>query len=335
QLDAQDQTLRLTATDLSHHLTATIPCEVSEPGTIVLPAGPLAHLIHRLPTATFTLTTDAATGQATIRYGRNKAVLNGFGSDTLPQFPAMPSDALTVSLPAGTLSTLHRQLVFACAHDETRPVLQGVSAQITAGRFLLAATDGSRLSYTELPVPDYAGADQSFIIPPKVLIEGARLNTTQAITLTLDSGLIRVATPGLMLTSRLVDGQYPDYQRVIPAEYAHQFRITRADLQKSLERLQLMATKDVSPVHLHLAPGRLTLSLQSSEVGHIEETFDCPTQGQPLDVLFNPRYLLDAMKSLDGEEALIELSGPQSPARIRSVNDAPYFHIALPLRQLA
>ncbi|PSR33108.1 MAG: hypothetical protein C7B44_14880, partial [Sulfobacillus thermosulfidooxidans] len=145
QLDAQDQTLRLTATDLTHHLTATIPCEVSEPGTIVLPAMPLAHLIQRLPTATFTLTTDAATGQATIRYGRNKAVLNGFGSETLPQFPTMPSDALTVSLPAGTLPTLQRQLVFACAQDETRPVLKGVNAHDSAPQIWTFAISFTRI----------------------------------------------------------------------------------------------------------------------------------------------------------------------------------------------
>ncbi|OLZ08982.1 DNA polymerase III subunit beta [Sulfobacillus thermosulfidooxidans] len=335
QLQADRGVLRLSATDLSSHIVAEIPCDVSEPGYVVLPASTLSDLIHRLPTATFELSTEESSGRATIRYGRNKAVINGFGREMLPNFPAMNTDKQTIELPAGTLATLSRQLLFACSKDDTRPILKGVYIKLANGRLVMVATDGSRLSHTWLPVPDYRGIEESVVISPKVLAEGARINANQAVTLTMGQGLIELSAPGMTFTSRLLDGQYPDYDRVIPTEYISQCRAATGDFRGAVERVSLIAAKERStPLRIRIESGSIELSTQAAEIGQAEEIIDCPTEGQNLDILFNPTYILEAIKSLDGEEVIIEFSGVQSPAKIRSADNSSYFHILLPLRQL-
>ena len=336
QLEADNSRLQLSATDLSNHILAEIPCEVSEPGYIVLPASTLNDLIHRLPTATFELSTNSHTGRASIRYGRNTAVINGFGQDMLPEFPQIPQEHnQAITLAPGTLASLSRELLFACSKDDSRPVLKGVYMKITTGKLVLVATDGSRLSHSWLPIPDYLDVEQSIVISPKLLSEGSRLNVTESLTLKFGSGLIELSAPRLTFTGRLLDGQYPDYDRVIPNDYVTQCRVPTADLRGAIERVSLIAAKDRStPIRFRVESGILELSAEAQEIGQAKEILDCPTNGQDIDILFNPAYILDAVKSLDSEELVIEFSGLQSPAKIRSTDQSSYFHILLPLRQL-
>lgn len=336
QLEAEEGVLRLSATDLSNHIVAEIPCEVTEPGYVVLPATTFSDLIHRLPTATFELSTEEATGRAIIRYGRNKAAINGFGREMLPEFPGIDTVVMkAIELPAGTLGSLSRQLLFACSKDDARPILKGVYLKLANGRLVMVTTDGSRLSHSWLPIPDYRGPEQSVVISPKILTEGARLNTSQLLSLTVGEGLIELSTPGITFTGRLLDGQYPDYDRVVPTEYISHCRIPLADARGALERVSLISAKERStPLRIRIDSGSLEFSTQAAEIGQAEEIIDCPTDGQNLDILFNPGYILDAVKSLDGEDIIIEFSGIQSPAKIRSVDNSSYFHVLLPLRQL-
>lgn len=335
ELNADHGRLSVSATDLSSHISAEIPCDVQEPGFVVLPASTLTDLIQRLPTATFELSTEEASGRTTIRYGRNRAVINGFGRDTLPVFPTLDTDQARIELAPGTLATLSRQQLFATSKDDSRPILKGVYVKLGNGRLVMVSTDGSRLSHSWVPVPDYRGPEKEIVLSPKVLTEGSRLNGTDSITITLGSGLIQLAVPGVVFTARLMDGQFPDYDRVIPQEFVAQCRIRVSEFRGSVERINLIAAKERStPLRLRLDTGLIELSAQAVEIGQAQETLECQTQGQSVDILFNPAYILDALKSFDADEAIMEFSGLQSPARIMEAEGAQYFHILLPLRQL-
>ncbi len=336
QLQAQAGRLQLSATDLSNHMLAEIPCDVSEPGYVVLPASIFNDFIHRLPTATFELSTHSESGRVTIRYGRNSAIINGFGREILPEFPRITSNPnQTIELPAGTLVSLSRELLFACSKDDTRPILKGIYVTVGNGKLVSVSTDGSRLSHAWFPVPAYRDSEQSVVMSPKVLSEGARINGSDPTTIKFGSGLIELSVPGLTFTGRLLDGQYPDYARVIPDAYVTQCRMSLTELRGAVERVSLITSKDRStPLRIRVEYGIVELSAEAAEIGQAKEVIECSTEGQDLDILFNPAYILDAIKSLDSEELIFEFSGVQSPAKIRGTDNSSYFHILLPLRQL-
>lgn len=335
QMDAHDNHLTLSATDLFTVLETKIAVEVQEPGTMVLPAQLLTELIQRLPTATLEISTEDAQGKAVVKYGKNRATLHSFGHERLPDFPELEGPLESVTIGDGIFGQLSRQLLFACAKDETRPILRGVSLKLDSGRLVFATTDGSRLSHTWVAVPEYRGGTLECVIPGKVLGEAARMTQGQDAQLTLAENLLRIASGDTIIISRLLDGQYPEYQRVIPQEFVVQGRMRVSDLRGALERANLMAARDrASSVRIHHEVGQLDISASAQEYGQTFESVDFDSHGQQLDLLFNPIYLLDALKSFEGEEAILEFSGIQSPLRMRDSANSQYSHVVLPLRQL-
>jgi DNA polymerase-3 subunit beta len=335
QLEARDNSLLVSATDLFTTLRSEIPVDVKEPGFVVLPAALLTDLVQRIPTATLEIETDVSSGKATLKYGRNRASLLGFGQERLPDFQPAQGARDTLTLGPGVLARLARELLFACAKDETRPILKGISLRLDSGRLVLAATDGSRLSHTWVPVPEYRGEGRALVLGTKFLAESARLSASGDAEMTLASNNVEVRTTSSVIVSRVLDGQYPDYQRVIPQDYVVSGRIRVADFRGALERTNILASRDrTSSVRVRHEMGILEISASAAEYGQALESIEFDSHGPELDMLFNPNYLLDALKSLEGEEAVLEFSGVQSPLRIRDTQNAQYSHIVLPLRQL-
>lgn len=336
QLHASADRLTVTSTDLFTLLTVEVPATVHRPGHVVLPAGLLSDLVHRLPTSTVELDVSGE-GKTRVIYGRSHATLNGFGHEQLPEFPPFAGPVHQAVLPSGSLSALARQLLFACAKDDTRPILRGVNAQLGSGRLVMAATDGSRLSQVWVPVPDYREPEINVVIPAKFLVEAARLaGTNEPATMAFGDSLVRVTTTDGTITGRLLEGQFPDYRRVIPEQFSVQGRIRIADLKGALERANLIASKErAGSVRLSHRGVTLDISAASAELGQTYESLEWTAHGPEMEILFNPAYLLEALRSLEGDDVLMDFSGVQSPARIREASAASsYSHILLPLRQL-
>lgn len=335
ELETHNQSLVVTGTDLFTTLKSEIAVEVESPGQIVIPAGLLHDLVQRIPTATLEIETDQDLRKATIRYGKSRASLNGFGTERLPEFQPLEGARETITLGSGVLTRLAREVLFACAKDESRPILKGVSLRLDSGRLILAATDGSRLSQTWLAVPEYRGEVRECVVPAKILAEAGRLNASEDATMTIGSNMVEIRTRSSVIVSRLLDGQYPDYGRVIPQEFVAQGRVRVSDLRGALDRANLLAARDqTSSVRVRHQVGQLEVSASAAEFGQAVESLEFDSQGQDLDLLFNPTYLLDALKSLEGEDAVLEFSGVQSPLRIRDSENTQYSHVVLPLRQL-
>ncbi|MCY0899659.1 MAG: DNA polymerase III subunit beta [Firmicutes bacterium] len=335
QMEARGQQLTLTATDLFTLLQMTIDVEVEEPGSTVLPANLLTELVHRIPTATLSLELEPDGSKALVKYGRNRATLYGYGVERLPDFPNPEGSQIHLNVGSSVFPRLARQLLFACAKDDTRPILKGVSLKVEPGRLVFAATDGSRLSHTWVPVPDYRGEAIQCVIPTKMLAEAARLGAVDTADIAISANLIRLNLGSVTIISRLLDGQYPDYQRVIPQEYVVQGRIRVPDFRGAIERANLIASKDrSSAIRLRHSIGQLDISASAAEYGQTFESVEFDSHGQEMELLFNPTFLLDALRSLDSDEAMLEFSGIQSPLRIREAENHQYSHIVLPLRQL-
>lgn len=335
QLEARDASLLVSATDLFTTLRSEIPVDVKESGYVVLPAALLTDLVQRIPTATLEIASDNTSGKTVLKYGRNRASLLGFGQDRLPEFQPAQGVRDTLTLGPGLLARLARELLFACAKDETRPILKGISLRLDSGRLVLAATDGSRLSHTWIAVPEYRGEERALVIGTKFLAEAARLTASGEAEMILASNNVEVRTTSSVIISRVLDGQYPDYQRVIPQDYVLSGRVRVADLRGALERANVLASRDrTSSIRLRHDGGMLEISASAAEYGQALESVEFDGHGPELDMLFNPNYLLDALKSMEGEDAVLEFSGVQSPLRIRDTQNAQYSHIVLPLRQL-
>jgi len=337
QLDATDDRLRLTATDLTHQVVVEIPGTVEEPGTMVIPGALLHDLVHRLPTATFTLTTDSDTGRALIRYGRHQAILHGFGDARLPDFPALMAPVATLAFPVGTLPVLSGQLLFACAKDPHRPILQGVQLTQAGDQLRAVSTDGARLSHTTWPLPAEAAFDTAVVVPAKTLQEAARLNVHQPVTLTVGHDLVQCQAPGLTFTSRVLAGQYPDTQRVLPTTFVAQVQIASAPLRQAVARLRIIAAKagPAAALRLRIAADHLVLTTQVAEIGHGEEWLEATTDGEPLEILFNPQFLHEALASFTADTLHLAFAGTHAPLVMQAAANDTYRHVLLPLRSVS
>lgn len=336
QLDAHDDHITLTATDLFTWLQVTINAQVTRPGTTVLPARILPELVHRIAPGSISIDLSADGTKATVRYGRNYTTIYSYGAERLPECPRLTDATTPFTLDPAEFPRLARQLIFACAKDEARPILKGIAVTLEPGAVHWTASDGSRLSHRTMPLPDYHGPSQQVVMPAKALAEAARVGDhAKAAQVTISSRLIQITIGPLTIVSRLLDGQYPGFQRVMPQDYAIQGYTDLTSLRGAIERANLLASQDRSPaVRLRHHAGQLDILAAAAELGQATESLEFVGDGPDMELLFNPSFLLDALRSLDGSEVWLEFSGIQSPLRIRSADDAQYFHIVLPLRQL-
>lgn len=333
ELHAQADTLQVFSTDLTSALTLGVPARIEEPGRTVVSAHTFTDLIRRLPTATVELV-EKHDGRLQVRYGKNRATLQTFGDELLPEFPDV--DGVSLQLPAYTFQRLSKEVLFACSRDDTRGVLRGVGLTYGHGRLVFEGTDGSRFSHTWIAVPEFLAEPKTVVLPTKAILEAARLEDDRSARLTLGSKLARIDAERSVLAMRFLEGVYPDLSHAAPEQYVAVCRLSPSEFRTALERVQLITAKDnMSTIRLRqLTDQGIELSSSSLDVGSAVEMLECESHGEELDLLFNPQYLIDALKALSGDDVLFELSGAQSAARIRSSDSPNFFHAVLPMRQL-
>ncbi len=334
-IEAADDAVTLSATDLTSLVRTRLPALVEETGATVLPAVTLTELIQRIPTADVRIEQAEEDNTAVIHYGRNQARLQGMPATEMPPFPAAEGTTGDFVLAPGVLPRLARQTLFACAQDESRPILRGVEFLLGEGKLVAVSTDGTRLSHAWVAVPEVRGEPLSLVVAAKGLQEAARIAGSEAIMVTVGPRQIRFATEDTSLTTLLLEGRFPDYKRVLPEGFVAQVAMPTAAFRGALERTNLIAHRERgTPIRLRHEPGLLEVSAQALDIGQAYEALEVESTGEAIELSFNPALLLDAVKSLDSEEMVLEFAGTQAPARIREREQGQYFHIVLPLRQL-
>ena len=336
QLTADGDSVHVETTDLTHAMRVTLTAEVTTPGTVVIPAAVLHNLVQKIPTATITVTQEAPGNPVMVRYGsRNRVTLQPFGTETLPAFPQSAEEAeWHQTFAPGDWVTLHRQVPFACAKEDTRPVLKGVAVTTVNGSVEWVATDGSRLSWR-------GGGTGSFplhIITPKWMQEVARMNAHDPVTVTFypTVAVAQTSDGRTMLQGRYLSGEFPAYSRVIPSAYPTTLTVDRAELLALIDRLLAVQGKERGvPLELIIEAESVRGVLQASQTGGMEEWLEGHIEGEPRDVLFNPQFLADAVRVFEGDQVTLAFAGDQAPAKIFDPQDPQYFHLVLPLRKLA
>lgn len=232
--------------------------------------------------------------------------------------------------------TIAQQLVFAIGRDESRPILKGIKVEVLSGQATLVSTDSSRLSYRAVEVPDYLGNASQWVWPAKALMEAARLaGAEHPAQIRFAPGFVQITMEDTVLTSRVLEGEYPDYEQIIPQDYALHVEVDLNELRGSIERAALIARQDMDyTLHIHHVPGLLTVEAVAPTVGSVQEYVECHSEGPEMSLIFNATFFMEALKALTDDRVTIDFAGIQSPARIRSAQHPEFFHLILPLRQL-
>jgi DNA polymerase-3 subunit beta len=336
-LDArQDGVLELAATDLEVGVRSSHAAEVRAAGRVAAPAKKLYEIVRELPdeTVAIEVTADAYLG---IRCARAQFTLAGSSAEEYPDLPnAAPGEMVPVQ--AVVLSQMIGRTLYAASTDETRYNLNGVFVEQLAesGKLRMVATDGHRLAYVDraLAAP-LSGLGRGVIIPRKGLLELKRLVDEEdaeevEIGFEGNSGLAR--KHGVTLVMRLVEGEFPSYQQVIPRQAGEQLVLPSEALAQALRRVQVLSSERSHAVKFSLAAGSLVLSSSSADLGEAREELDVDYSGTPLEIAFNAKYLMDCLAMMGAKEVRLGFQDPLSPAQIAPTDDADTFAVVMPMR---
>ena len=337
-LRAEDGGLRLKATDLDIEVTETIPADIAQPGSTTVPAHVIYDIVRKLPDgAQVSLEMAGENGQMQIRSGRSRFMLQALPESDFPDLAAgdLPH---RFTLPAADLKRLIDKTQFAISTEETRYYLNGIYVHPleSGGQAVLraVATDGHRLARVELGAPRGAEGMPGVIVPRKAVAEIQKLveDGDETVQVELSSAKVRLTFAGVVLTSKLIDGTFPDYQRVIPAGNDKLLTVEREDFAKAVDRVSTISSERGRAVKLALADGRLTLSVNNPDSGSATEEIEVDYDAGPIDIGFNARYLLDITGQLDGDTALFKLADPGSPTLIQDREGAAALYVLMPMR---
>ncbi len=339
-LDAQAEQLTLSATDLEIGIRATLQVEVEEPGATTLPARLLSELISaQTAAAPLSLATDDQE-QAVIRCGRSLVEMHGLPAEDFPVIPSL-APASTLDVPHKALKRMIQQCIIAVSTDETRARLTGIQILLADERLRLVATDGHRLATASIDMPG-STANQGWIVPARALREVERLlsddeQTTVAIDFTDSQAQFRF--DHVTIVTRLIEGEFPNFRKVIPATHEWTLAGPVAPLRESVRRCSIVSREDNRKLVLQATPaGSLQLSAHSSKIGSAEEEVDpiqvATGEGQTenLEIAFNAAYLLDILNQLDSDELRIELTASNQPAAIRPLAEEDYVYVLMPMQ---
>jgi DNA polymerase-3 subunit beta len=330
-----DGSLKLMATDLDLQINESIPAAVEQPGATTVSAHTLFDIARKLPEGS-QVSLSAAEGKMQIVAGRAR-----FQLGTLPRddFPVIAEGELPVSfeLPAETLKQIIDKTRFAISTEETRYYLNGIFWHVADdGQPVLkaAATDGHRLARVTLPRPDGAEGMPDIIIPRKCVAELRKLldEIDGSVGVSLSSSKIRFDLGQALLTSKLIDGTFPDYSRVIPTGNDKILKIDPRSFEEGVDRVSTIATEKTRAVKMALDRDKITLSVTSPENGTAAEDVPGDYASQGFEIGFNSRYLLDILGQIEGDTVEVHLADASAPTLIRENDKAPALYVLMPMR---
>ncbi|MFC0244810.1 DNA polymerase III subunit beta [Falsochrobactrum ovis] len=337
-LQAEGDSLALKATDLDLEVNEATAAMVEQAGATTVPAHLLYDIVRKLPDgAEVMLATNPDGGSMAVTSGKSS-----FRLQCLPQsdFPELTAGAFTHSfrIDAPDLKRLIDRTQFAISTEETRYYLNGIyfHAIENDGKLKLraVATDGHRLARAELEAPSGAEGMPGIIIPRKTVAELQKLVDVPdtVVSVELSDAKIRFTVGSVVLTSKLIDGTFPDYQRVIPSSNDKQLTISRQDFAASVDRVSTISSERGRAVKLSIADGQLTLTVNNPDSGSATDELPADYDADPLDIGFNSKYLLDITSQLSGSEAIFMLADAGSPTLVRDTGDENVLYVLMPMR---
>lgn len=337
KLEGNGGQLNLNATDMDLDIQESVEATVSVPGSTTAPAHTLYDIVRKLPEGSQLELSADGEGSIVLTSGRSRFSLASLPTE---EFPVMGDGELphTFQLPAQDLRTIIDRTRFAISTEETRYYLNGIYLHATkvddVDILRAVATDGHRLASVDLPLPTGAAEMPGIILPRKMVGELRKLidDSKEDVDVALSDTKIKFTFGTGVLTSKLIDGTFPDYQRVIPSDNDKVLEVDRRSFTEAVDRVSAISSEKSRAVKVSVRDGTMVLSVNSPDNGSATEELEAAYTAEPLEIGFNSRYLLDITQQIEGDSAQFVLNDAASPTIIRDVGDASALYVLMPMR---
>jgi DNA polymerase III subunit beta len=332
-VQARGGAVELRATDMEIGLRVPLEGEVVREGAVVLPARLLVDVIRALPGDTVSLELRAAEQDVELVAGAATFHIRTLRLEDFPPFPELDGDE-RVRVPAQAFVETVGKVARSASRDETRPVLTGILVSASGEELRMVATDSYRLSVKETRLDSALEGAFEANVPARALQELTRIAGqagTDDLTVAVRTNQVVFDAAGVVLSSRLIDGQFPNYRQLLPDAYEHELQLDAAEITDVVRRISLLAQKN-APVRLAFSEGELTVSARTPDVGEARETLPVPFQGEPLEIGFNPEFLRDGLEAVEGGDLLLKLISPLRPGLIQAADGSGFVYLLMPIR---
>jgi DNA polymerase-3 subunit beta len=326
----------LEATDMELGVRVGLETGDSSPGHAVIPGRLLLDVVRSLPTDELTLEYRGAQQDVEVVSGPARFHLRTLPPEDFPKLPQVPAEG-AMSVPAAAFVDTIARVARAASRDETRPHLTGVLVTARGQELRMVATDSYRLSVKETQLDEALDGELEANVPARTLQELGRIASASgaaSIGVTALENQVVFTVDDVMLSSRLVEGRFPNYQQLLPESYEHELRVGRDELLEVVRRVGLLAQKN-APLRLRFSEGTLDVSAQTPDVGEASESLPVPFNGEPLEIGFNPEFFRDGLESAESEELVLKLISPLRPGLIQSGagdDGARFVYLVMPIR---
>lgn len=323
----------LQATDMDVGLRVPLEADVVREGTVVLPARLILDVVRLLPAEGVSLELRAAEQDVELVSGNATFHIRTLRAEDFPPFPEPQEDGV-VSLPVEAFVATALKVATSASRDETRPVLTGILVSASDRELRMVATDSYRLSVKETTLQDALASGFEVNVPARALQELARVAAhveDEQLRISVRQNQVLFELGGIVLSSRLIDGQFPNYRQLLPETFEHELRLAGAELTEVVRRISLLAQKN-APLRLSFMPGELTISAQTPDVGEALESLPVSFQGEPLEIGFNPEFLRAGLEAIEEGDVLMKLISPLRPGLIESGDDSRFRYLIMPIR---
>jgi DNA polymerase-3 subunit beta len=321
--------LELAATDMEISLRSSLEAEVESEGSVVVLGKLLVDLVRLLPADEVSIEYRSGEGVVEIVSGSASYRLHTYNAEDFPRLPETSGVELMAVDTGAVLETAAR-VSRAASRDESRPVLTGILVRFEGEKLVMAATDSYRLAVKETGMGS-SGPELDAIVPARALGELNRIaQGGEGLEIGVLENQVIFATDGVLLTTRRIEGQFPNYRQLLPETFEHELTLPREELLEVVRRVSVMAQRN-APIRLRFAEGELTISAQTQDVGEARETMPAPYAAEPLEIGFNPEFLRDGIESVEGDEIRLKLISSLRPAVIQG-EGADFSYLIMPIR---
>ncbi len=331
-IDASGDKLSLMATDLEICITYTTDIQVAEEGRVTVPSRTLNEVVSSLPDGEIAISSDER-DMLTLSAAKSKFTIHGLPAEEYPMRPTVP-EGINITIPGPVLRDLVRKTIFAAGTDEARQVLTGVLFMWNGATLNMVSTDTHRLAFKSVPAPGIADNDVSAIIPARALQELLRIlgSVDDPVEVHIGPKNVLFIVGAVQLIARLIDGAFPNYERVIPAESQKRMILNRKLFIEAVRRASIVARAESNKLRFQTNQGTLVITAETSEVGEAREEMPIELDGEEVAIAFNAEYLLDALTVLDTEMVQLSLSGPLNPGLIQADGEPDYKYVVMPMQ---